>query len=70
MNVGEIDAKGLYICERFYVTCYVPVTVYKGVCVCVCVCVCSDVKRLAEKEDWIVDNEGLTSLVNRCLEQL
>lgn len=23
----------------------------------------SDVKRLAEKEDWVVDNEGITSLV-------
>jgi hypothetical protein len=23
----------------------------------------SDVKKLAEKEDWVVDNEGLTSLV-------
>lgn len=23
-----------------------------------------EVKRLAEKEDWIVDNEGLTSLVS------
>lgn len=23
-----------------------------------------DVKRLAEKEDWVVDNEGLTSLVH------
>lgn len=23
-----------------------------------------EIKRLAEKEDWIVDNEGLTSLVS------
>lgn len=23
----------------------------------------ADIKRLAEKEDWVVDNEGLTSLV-------
>lgn len=23
-----------------------------------------DVKRLAEKEDWVVDNEGITSLVS------
>lgn len=23
----------------------------------------TDIKRLAEKEDWVVDNEGLTSLV-------
>uniref|UniRef100_A0A671VVR4 Exocyst complex component 2 n=1 Tax=Sparus aurata TaxID=8175 RepID=A0A671VVR4_SPAAU len=30
-----------------------------------------DVKRLAEKEDWVVDNEGITSLVFiNCLEQL
>uniref|UniRef100_A0A8C7T3Q4 Exocyst complex component 2 n=1 Tax=Oncorhynchus mykiss TaxID=8022 RepID=A0A8C7T3Q4_ONCMY len=38
-----------------------------------------DVKRLAEKEDWVVDNEGITSLVKlyllyfvfvNCLEQL
>ncbi|XP_058411385.1 exocyst complex component 2 isoform X3 [Diceros bicornis minor] len=30
-----------------------------------------EVKRLAEKEDWIVDNEGLTSLIFiYCLEQL
>lgn len=26
----------------------------------------SDVKRLAEKEDWVVDNEGITSLVRMC----
>uniref|UniRef100_A0A8C6NPA6 Exocyst complex component 2 n=1 Tax=Nothobranchius furzeri TaxID=105023 RepID=A0A8C6NPA6_NOTFU len=25
-----------------------------------------DVKRLAEKEDWVVDNEGITSLVRAC----
>uniref|UniRef100_A0A8C9Y888 Exocyst complex component 2 n=1 Tax=Sander lucioperca TaxID=283035 RepID=A0A8C9Y888_SANLU len=25
-----------------------------------------DVKRLAEKEDWVVDNEGITSLVRMC----
>uniref|UniRef100_A0A3Q2CEY2 Exocyst complex component 2 n=1 Tax=Cyprinodon variegatus TaxID=28743 RepID=A0A3Q2CEY2_CYPVA len=25
-----------------------------------------DVKRLAEKEDWVVDNEGITSLVRTC----
>uniref|UniRef100_A0A3Q3KFY9 Exocyst complex component 2 n=1 Tax=Monopterus albus TaxID=43700 RepID=A0A3Q3KFY9_MONAL len=25
-----------------------------------------DVKGLAEKEDWVVDNEGITSLVRRC----
>lgn len=24
----------------------------------------AEIKRLAEKEDWIVDNEGLTSLVS------
>uniref|UniRef100_A0A8C7STM6 Exocyst complex component 2 n=1 Tax=Oncorhynchus mykiss TaxID=8022 RepID=A0A8C7STM6_ONCMY len=30
-----------------------------------------DVKRVAEKEDWVVDNEGITSLVFiNCLEQL
>uniref|UniRef100_A0A3Q2HKP7 Exocyst complex component 2 n=1 Tax=Equus caballus TaxID=9796 RepID=A0A3Q2HKP7_HORSE len=30
-----------------------------------------EIKRLAEKEDWIVDNEGLTSLIFvHCLEQL
>ena len=23
-----------------------------------------DIKRLAEKEDWVVDSEGLTSLVS------
>lgn len=23
-----------------------------------------EIKRLAEKEDWVVDNEGLTSLVS------
>lgn len=28
-----------------------------------CFSVHSDVKRLAEKEDWVVDNEGITSLV-------
>lgn len=26
---------------------------------------CSDVKGLAEKEDWMVDNEGITSLVRK-----
>lgn len=25
----------------------------------------TDIKRLAEKEDWVVDNEGLTSLVGK-----
>lgn len=30
---------------------------------CVCVLTPLDVKRLAEKEDWVVDNEGITSLV-------
>lgn len=31
----------------------------------------SDVKRLAEKEDWVVDNEGITSLVRMhcCVKQ-
>lgn len=30
-----------------------------------CVCVLpADVKRLAEKEDWVVDSDGLTSLVS------
>lgn len=31
----------------------------------------SDVKRLAEKEDWVVDNEGITSLVRTgyCIKQ-
>lgn len=30
---------------------------------CVVVLTYLDVKRLAEKEDWVVDNEGITSLV-------
>uniref|UniRef100_A0A671VWH3 Exocyst complex component 2 n=1 Tax=Sparus aurata TaxID=8175 RepID=A0A671VWH3_SPAAU len=29
-----------------------------------------DVKRLAEKEDWVVDNEGITSLVRMCCSQV
>lgn len=32
----------------------------------VCVLTHLDVKRLAEKEDWVVDNEGITSLVRGC----
>ena len=32
---------------------------------CACVLVSPvDIKRLAEKEDWVVDSEGLTSLVS------
>ena len=32
---------------------------------CACVLVFpADIKRLAEKEDWVVDSEGLTSLVS------
>lgn len=28
----------------------------------------ADVKRLADKEDWVVDNEGITSLVRTGLD--
>lgn len=36
-------------------------TTIKNICVFV---LPVEIKRLAEKEDWIVDNEGLTSLVS------